>query len=231
VRSVSAQTRLLIEQLNAPAGFWGKITSRRDDAGLIARIADSGEPATVIDVAPFVLSENYSVARAAAAAVERLLSAVTPEDLARLDSVFRERSPYAGRYRMEWHRLAPSDLGRLESFSGQRIILLGLANFHESGYIREEAVLRLAKSTGGTELLFLLIRLNDWVAEVREAARLAVGPRLSPPYAGSLVENLPLVARLGQAARADHNQVVEAVESLLKSAECRDALLRAVLQK
>ena len=93
MRSVTAQTRLLIEQLNAPAGFWGKITSRRDDAGLIARIADSGEPATVINVAPFVLSGNPSVARAAAAAVERLLSAVTPEGLARLDSVFRERSP------------------------------------------------------------------------------------------------------------------------------------------
>lgn len=225
MRGVSAQTRLLIEQLNVPAGFRGKITAGRDDAGLIARIAESGEPAALVDVAPFVLSENPSVARAAAAAVERLLSAVIPEDLARLDSVFRERSPYAGRYRMEWHRLAPSDLGRLESFSGQRIVLLGLASFHESGYVREEAVRRLAKSTGG-ELPFLLIRLNDWVAKVREAARLAVGLRLSPRYAGSLVENLPLVARLGQAARADHGQVVEAVESLLKSADCRDALLR-----
>lgn len=133
VRSVSVQTKLFIEQLNAPAGFWGKITSRRDDAGLITRIAESGEPAAVVDIAPFVLSENLSIARAAATAVERLLSAVTPEDLARLDSVFRERSPYAGRYRLEWQRLTPSDLGRLESFSGQRIILFGLASFHESG--------------------------------------------------------------------------------------------------
>lgn len=231
MRSVSAQTKLLIEQLNAPAGFWGKLTSRRDDAGLLARIADSGEPATVVDVAPFVLSENPSVERAAAAAVERLLSAVTPEDLARLDSVFRERSPYAGRYRMEWHRLAPSNLGRLESFSGQRIVLLGLASFHESGYVREEAVHRLAGSTGGAELPFLFIRLNDWVANVREAARLAVGLRLSPHYADSLVENLPLVARLGQAARADHSRVLEAVESLLKSADCRDALLRGLESK
>lgn len=228
MRSVSAQTRLLIEQLNAPAGFWGKITSRRDDAGLIARIADSGEPATVIDVAPFVLSENPSVSRAAAAAVEGLLSGVTPEDLARLDSVFRERSPYAGRYRMEWHRLAPSDLGRLESFTARRVVLLGLASFHESGYVREEAVRRLAGSNSGAELSFLLIRLNDWVAKIREAARLAVGLKLSPRYAGSLVENLPLIAKLGQAARADHGQVAEAVESLLKSADCRDALLRGL---
>jgi HEAT repeat protein len=228
VRSVSVQTKLFIEQLNAPAGFWGKITSRRDDEGLITRIAESGEPAAVVDVAPFVLSENHYVARAAAAAVERLLSAVTPEDLARLDSVFRERSPYAGRYRLEWRRLTPSDLGRLKTFSGQRIILFGLASFHESGYVREEAVRRLAGSNSGAELPFLLIRLNDWVAEVREAARLAVGLKLSPRYAGSLVENLPLVARLGQAARADHGRVVEAVESLLKSADCRDALLRGL---
>lgn len=231
MRSVSAQTRLLIEQLNAPAGFWGKITSGRDDARLIALIADSGEPAAVVAVAPFVLSESASVARAAAAAVERLLSSVTPEDLARLDSVFRERSPYAGRYRMEWHRLAPSDLGRFESFSGQRIVLLGLASFHESGYVREEAVRRLAGSNSGAELPFLLIRLNDWVAEVREAARLAVGLRLSPRHAGSLMENLPLVARLMRVARADHSQIGEAVEVLLKSADCRDTLLRGLESK
>lgn len=228
MRSVSAQTKLIIEQLNAPAGFWGKITSRRDDAGLIVRIAESAEPAAAVDVAPFVLSENPSVARAAAAAVERLLSAVRPEDLARLDSVFRERSPYAGRYYMEWHRLTPSDLGKLESFTAQRVVLLGLASFHESGYVREEAVRRLARSTGGAELPFLLIRLNDWVVKVREAARLAVGLRLSPRYASSVIENLPLVARLGQAARDDHRRVVEAVESLLKSADCRDALLRGL---
>jgi HEAT repeat protein len=226
MKSISAQTRLLIERLNAPASLREKITARRDDAGLIARIADSGEPAAVVDVAPFVLSENPSVARAAAAAVESLLSVVTPEDLARLDSVFRERSPYSGRYRMEWHRLTPSDLGRLESLSGQRFILLGLASFHASGYVREEAVRRLAGSNSGAELPFLFIRLNDWVANVREAARRAVGARLSPLYAGSLVENLPLVARLGQAARDDHSQIVEAVESLLKSADCREALLR-----
>jgi HEAT repeat protein len=228
VRNVSAQTKALVERLNTPASFWEKITSKRDDAELIARVADSGEPAAVVDLAPFVLSEDPSIARAAASAVEGLLSAVTSEDLARLDSIFRERSPYSGRYRMEWHRLAPSDLGRLEGFTRRGNILLGLASFHESGYVREEAVLRLAKSTGDAEFPFLLIRLNDWVAEVREAARLALGPRLSPRYAGSLVENLALVMRLGQAARVDHSQIVEAVESLLKSAECRDALLRGL---
>lgn len=226
MRSVSAQTRALVEQLNATVGFWEKITSKRDDAELMAQVADSGEFAAVIDIAPFVLSENPSVARAAVAAVGRLLSAATPEDFARLDSLFRERSPYAGRYRMEWHRLAPSDLGRLEGFAGQRNILLGLASFHESGYVREETVRRLARSTGGDELTFLLIRLNDWVFKVRETARLAIGPRLSPSYADSFVKNLPLVARLGQVARADQSQIVEAVESLLRRGECRDALLR-----
>jgi hypothetical protein len=33
---------------------------------------------------------------------------------------------------MEWHRLAPSDLGRLESLNRQASTLLGLTSFHES---------------------------------------------------------------------------------------------------
>ncbi|MBV9927310.1 MAG: HEAT repeat domain-containing protein [Acidobacteria bacterium] len=225
MRNVSAQTAALIERLNTPASLWEKITSKRDDAELIEQIADEGEPAAVVDVAPFVLSENPYVARAAAAAVDRLLSAVTPDDWAGLDSIFRERSPYTGRYRMEWHRLAPKDLDRLERFADQRNTLLGLASFHKSGYVREEAVHRLARSDGGAELPFLLIRLNDWVGKVRETARQAIIPRLSPRYGASFVENLPLVARLGLAARDDHGPFVEAVESLLKSDKCLNALL------
>lgn len=87
---------------------------------------------------------------------------------------------------------------------------------------------RLARSTGGSELPFLLLRLNDWVGKVREAVQRAIGPRLSPRYAGLLVENLPLVVRLKDSTRADHAPIVEAVESLLKRAECRDALLRGL---
>jgi HEAT repeat protein len=228
VKSISTQTKALIEQLNPPVSFWERITGRRDDADLLLQIGLAGEPAAVVDIIPFVLSESREVARAAAATVDKLLGTLLQHELAQLDSIFRERSPYLGRYRMEWHKLKPADLSRLESYGSYSVALLGLASFHASGYVREEAVKRLSRMSGGGELPFLLIRLNDWVQHVRKAALAAVTSRLSPSYAGSFAANLPLITRLEQTERGDHQQIIEAIEGLLKSPECGDALLSAL---
>lgn len=228
VKSISTQTKALIEQLNPPVSLWERITGRRDDADLLLQIGLAGEPAAVVDIIPFVLSESREVARATAAAVDKLVNTLLPHELAQLDSIFRERSPYLGRYRMEWHKLKPSDLSRLESYGSYSVALLGLASFHTSGYVREEAIRRLGRMPSGAELPFLLIRLNDWVQNVREAALWAVTSRLTPSYAASFAANLPLVTRLEQTERGDHQQIIEAIGGLLKSPECRDVLLRTL---
>lgn len=232
MRSISAQTRALIELLEQPVGLWQKLTGGgRNEAELLSQIADTGEQAAVLDITSFVLSERHEVASAAAAAVNKLLASVTPEELARLDLSFRARSPYGGRYRLEWHRLTPARLNRIENFGSHSVALLGLASFHESGYVREEATNRLERTSDGTELPFLLIRLNDWVRNVRETARRAVISRLRPDYAASFVANLPLLARLEQTERSDQRPIIEAVESLLKSVGCRDALLQGLASR
>ncbi len=228
MRSISARTKALIEQLNQPTSFWERITSRCDDADLLLQIGNAGEPASVVDIIPFALSKSREVARAAAGAVDKLLVTLLPHELAQLDSIFRVRSPYLGRYWMEWHKLKPADLRRLESYGRYSVALLGLASFHTSGYVREEAVSRLGRMSGGAELPFLLIRLNDWVQNVREAARRAVTSRLSPNYAASFAANLPLVTRLQQTERGDHREIVESIEGLLKGPKCRDVLFRTL---
>jgi hypothetical protein len=56
---------------------------------------------------------------------------------------------------------------------------MALASFHPSGYVREEAIAHLAAVWDGTELPFLLIRVNDWVAPVRAPGeRSSSGSRL-----------------------------------------------------
>ncbi len=228
MKNISAQTKALIELLNPPASFWERLTGRREDAELLSRVAEAGELAAIVEIAPFVLSERREVAHAAAAAVDKLAASATAVELAQLDLLFRARSPYGGRYRMEWHKLAPAELNKLERFGDYSIALLGMASFHESGFVREEAIKRLDQKSSGFELPFLLIRLNDWVDNVRVAAQMGIISRLQPHYADNFVASLPLVTRLGQAGRSEHRQTVEAIESLLKRTDCRDALLRGL---
>jgi HEAT repeat protein len=228
LKNISAQTKALIELLNPSAGFWERLRGRREDALRLSQIAASGEAAVIIDITPFVLSERREVARAAAAALENLLSVITPAELLQLDLIFRERSPYYGRYRMEWHQLKPSDLKKLESLSNDSTAVLGMASFHESGYIREAALKRLDRTSGGKELPYLLLRLNDWVPNVRRAAQQAIDTRLHARYARSFMAYLPLLARLKQTERTDHRQLVNTIEKLLKSVESRNALLEGL---
>src|SRR3984893_4530690 len=143
MRAISPDTRRLIEQLNEPVSSWERLTGSRADAKGLSKIGGLGEPAAIIDIVAFVLADRSDVASAAAAAVHRLTALTSPADLACLDIELRERSPYAGRYRLDWHRLSPGELGRLERFGQAAVSLLGIASFHESGHVREAAIKRL----------------------------------------------------------------------------------------
>jgi hypothetical protein len=102
--------------------------------------------------------------------------------------------------------------------------VLGLLGAHASGYVREAVVQRLARIDGGDELPPLLIRANDWVAQVRGRAVDALRARLVPAYTGAWVRWLPLVLRLGGPAREDVRPLVDGAMALLRSPEAADAV-------
>ena len=87
---------------------------------------------------------------------------------------------------------------------------------------------RLSRIRAGEELRFLLLRLNDWVAPVRDRARSAVLARIEPDYAVHFVACLPMVSRLGHLGRVDHGEVVGMVSDLLTRPSSLEALLAGV---
>lgn len=121
-----------------------------------------------------------------------------------------------------WQNLRASDVSRLAQ-SKFAVSLVGLASFHHSGYVREAAVAELASQRTGKELPFLLIRLNDWVSQVRDTAAKAVRARIEPTYALHLLANISLVFRLRACGRVD-KQFADDVCGLLKRPECKEVL-------
>lgn len=84
-----------------------------------------------------------------------------------------------------------------------------------SGYEREAAVKALGRSGQGRALPMLLERANDWVPEVRQAARQAVGVFLQDGSIGPWVSVLGQVAALRRASRADHSALLQAIEAFV----------------
>jgi HEAT repeat protein len=183
---------------------------------------------TIIDFLPFVLASNPGVAMNSARSVHKLVLEATTNELVRLDQELRQTSSYSGDYLYAWQKLSPDQLDKLERFEDASVSLLGMASFHSNGYVREAAVKRLALITSGAELPFLILRVNDWVPNIREAAYDAIRARLEPDYARSFIRNLTLVWRLEQAGRFDPKPLVQAIYQLLQSGECRTALLESL---
>lgn len=224
----SPHTKALIDRLYESIYLWEKLIGSRDDAEILSEIGNSGEPAAIIDIIPFILATNPAVATVAAKAVHKLILGTTTDELVWLDHVLRKKFSYWGHYLYEWHKLSPDDLGKLERFEDASVSLLEMASFHQSGYVREEAIKRLALITSGAELQFLLLRANDWVANVRDATYDAIRSRLKPDYARHFIRTLTLVSRLEKAGRYDHKPLVQAIYQLLQSEECRTALLESL---
>lgn len=162
--------------------------------------------------------------------IHQIISELSPLDLAALDQRVRESYSAYRYYNLQnWQSLRPSDVGRLAQ-SKFTTSLVGLASSHFSGYVREAAVAELASQRTGKELPFLLIRLNDWVSQVRNAAEQAVRARIVPAYAVHLLANISLVLRLRVCGRVE-KKFVDDICDLLKRAECKDVLLAGTTSK
>lgn len=189
----------------------------------LALISQIHDPAAIPDIVSLLLHPNRTLAQAAANAVSALTAGLNPADLPWLDQLMRERSSYRWSYPSAWAGMKPDRVGLLQLF-GEPSAALGMASFHFSGYVLEKALRQLGDTGDGTELPFLLLRLNDWVKPVRETAHRLLRARLHPGYAPFFVINILLVNRLRSVQREDQQSMVAAVEHLLASPESRIAL-------
>jgi HEAT repeat protein len=162
--------------------------------------------------------------------IHQIISELSPLDLATLDQRVRESWTGYSYYNLNnWQSLSPSEVGRLAQ-SKFATSLVGLASSHFSGYVREAAVAQLASKRTGEELPFLLIRLNDWVSQVRDVAEQAVRARIEPAYAVHFLANISLVLRLRACGRVD-KKFVDDICDLLKRAECKEVLQAGTTSK
>ncbi len=106
--------------------------------------------------------------------------------------------------------------------------MLGLVSFHFNGYVRHEAVRLLSGGSDGSELPFLLIRLNDWVEPIRNSALQAVQALLTDDNLSYFLRWMPLVLHLSSFRRRDHSAIVTRVMEILVKPEHDTALTKAL---
>jgi HEAT repeat protein len=191
---------------------------------ILHKIGDAGEPAAIPDLLPLIITRSSDIAREATRVIERLLECIKPAEYSRFDEYLRVGDIDWKWRRETWAELRVQDVKQVAKLPEGAAALLGVLSCHSSGYIREAAVRELAQLNSGAELPFLLLRLNDWVGNVREIARTLVFARIRHEYAFAFVKWLPLVLRLRVTRRGRNEEIIERVKELFQSPEAAHLL-------
>ncbi|WNG60388.1 hypothetical protein F0U59_41030 [Archangium gephyra] len=197
--NLSTRARALLEALSA----WGP-----HHESLLPTLGAQNEPTLVLPLFRKLFSASEDKARSLAIALHHLLSHLGPEDVRGLDEALRQVSFYETDYVL----LRPQEL---EPFAALSPSVATLLTSHPSGYMRQAALLHLLRSGNVDAWPFLLLRLNDWVLPVREAAHEAATAALPRVPLELLARHFPLVEALRHFKRADHQPFVEAVMTRL----------------
>lgn len=207
----------------------GQRAEEEEERARIALITHSGDVRSLVDLLPFLPAHAHRFGPEASRAALSVLARCSPLQLAWLDQWYRggrfaARSPAPPT--PTWNDL---QLGSPEWAREHRGVV-ALASFHRNGFVRERAVRLLGESDDGFELPYLLIRTNDWVANVHTAALAVVRRRVTPSYAPHWLHSLGLIDRLRapQRREADLARLVRDVDALLLQAEVRPLLATAL---
>jgi HEAT repeat protein len=156
-----------------------------------------------------------------------LLGKMSPIQLLHVDDEVRRwwQWSWCGNY---WERVSPALIRELPTDETTRSSVLGLFSFHRDGYVRHEAIRLLTQIHDGSELPYLLIRLNDWVEPIGADARHAVRSRISDQYLCRFVDNLPLAVHMLECRRRDQTEIVRQIILLLVQPRHDELLARAM---
>ena len=222
-RKISESSLVKLAQLRPVENFFSQFT--RDyslAASILTELGTTGEVGLLPELIVFALHSNRTVRTAAHRALTSLLSGVPSDRWPELDVWMREALTHWGRWDEAWSKLSANAVPALAD--GNSIGPLAVAAMHANGRVREAAIHVLATRVDGAELPILLVRLNDWVAPIRDLARRCVAARMRVEYAAHLLSHLSLVLRVERSQRGEHEWLLEAVARLLNGPESAGVL-------
>lgn len=148
-----------------------------------------------------VFSENISTQKLKASQVlnEALISS-SFDDICKIDIQMRETTSME--WNIDWKTLKIENfITKQMSKDEQRAVLI-FSSFNPNGYIREQA-LKLLVFYEET-LPYLVLRLNDWVYNVRQTALTMFSKRLVEATDEELINTLPFLHKLQKSKRGDN---------------------------
>jgi hypothetical protein len=141
----------------------------------------------------------------AAEALNNILRKLDFNDIIRTD--MRMRQTTSIEWDINWREKDVNDFFTPTMNTEERQAVLIFASFNPNGFIREKAVRMLSEYDGS--LPYIILRQNDWVLQVRQAASAAFDKRMGNLSRGELLDALPFAEKLNRSSRGSHGEYTQ----------------------
>lgn len=171
---------------------------------------EAGEDNCLPALYPMVLSKDRKLANMAAQAIHahmKNLDAPKIIDLSRRFCIYTSMEWF-----IDWSEISLSELRKSIDSPQAFLDILRLGTFHPNGYFRENCI--RAAADDKASLPYIVLRLNDWVKPVREAAYGVLSGRLKRLKTDTAIEMLPYLCRTKLGERYDQEQFRKVEEAL-----------------
>lgn len=173
-----------------------------------------------------VLAEQHIDSKLVAAqALARVLASLDYDDIVRIDGQMRQTTSME--WNIDWHKKAIEDFFSSKMTVTERRAIIIFASFNPNGFIREKALMMM-KDYDHT-LPFIILRQNDWVIEVRQAASKAFKEKMQKLDEGELLLALPYAEKLKWGSRGSNDEYIRLFLDKLTSQEHQEELKNGLL--
>jgi len=171
-----------------------------------------------------VLPQEKSHRNTIAKAFERALRKMSINDIVRIDEQMRQTTSME--WFINWREQKIEGFFTEKMSKEERCAIIVFASFNPNGFIREEAV-RMLKDYDGA-LPYIILRQNDWVEQVHQAAASSFDKRINCPAIGEIIDSLPYIERLNFGKRNSHQEKIKIFFNRLNSPEHREDLKKGL---
>ena len=141
----------------------------------------------------------------AAQALCEVLDILSFNEIIRVEEQMRQTTSME--WGINWRALDMNDFFTDQMNSAERRAVCVFASFNPNGFIREQATLLLQEYNG--TLPYILLRLNDWVNQVRQAASAAFHYRLQRLSNAEIIVAMPFAHKLKMGGRGNHDEYLK----------------------
>lgn len=160
---------------------------------------------------------SIDVQKAYIAKVRIILDFRDADRVIELEKIFRFNRYYSQPF--NWSKAKPTNFVSNQLPVNDQILILGIASLHSNGYFREKAIIELNKFETGFELLFLLVRLRDWVPQVFRKAYKFVQNRITHKNAKYLIKFITILNHLDKPQKNDIGLVIAKMKDIISNTE------------